>query len=322
MKFAPATRERMKARLAIGGLSKSGKSYTSLAILRGLVGDAGRIAALDTEGTLHAYAGKFPGTKQPAGFDAPADKPTHFSPEVYIDAITSAAAAGYDGFLVDSASPEWEGTGGILDIVDSSAGDVGGKFGSGWRKATPQHRRLIQAILACPMHLVVTLRQEDAYVMTDNKPERVGMKLIQGKRFEYEFNLVATMDLAHTLRVQHSLIDFMPNSTVIASPDGLVLGQQIRAWLDAGEREWVAPQFKRAFYVNDREVVSAGIDRDTYVRCLNLGAALDKAAGKGTTRAALAAIGHTSLADLTADEGAKFMIELSTKVETARAKGR
>jgi hypothetical protein len=317
MQFSPATRKKLKARLAVGGLSKSGKSMTSLALLRGIVGDEGRIAAVDTEGTLHAYAGKFPGSKQPKGFDVGAT--THFSPAVFIDALESAAKAKYDGFLIDSVSPEWEGVGGVLDIVDGSATDVGGKFASGWRKATPEHRKLIRTVLACPMHLIVTLRQDDAYVMTDNKPVRVGTKLIQGKRFEYEFNVVATMDLEHNFRVQHSLVDFLPNGTVIEKPDGLELGRHLRSWLNQGEEEWEAPVFKKSFYIAGREYISAGAEPETLKRVLNMGAALNKATKPGTAKALLAEVGVAKPEDLTEPQ-AKALLETMTKaVEAAEA---
>ncbi len=318
MSFQPATRKKVKARLAIGGLSKSGKSYTSLALLRGIVGPSGRIAAIDTEGTLGFYAGKFPGEKQPSGFDMQAVN--RFSPAAYIKAIDEAIAGRYDALLLDSLSPEWEGAGGILDIVDASATDVGGKFASGWRKATPEHRKLIQAVLACPLHLLVTLRQEDAYTMTDNKPTLVGTKLIQGKRFEYEFNLVATMDLEHNFRVRHSLIEFLPNGTVIQGPNGVELGQNIRSWLDEGDEEWAPPQYKKAFYIAGKEYISGGVERDTFTRLLNTGLALNKATKPGTAKAMLRDQGVANLEDLTEPQARELLQAMQARLEASEKK--
>lgn len=310
MPFKQASRKRVKARLAIGGMSKSGKSYTSLGIMRGIVGPEGRIAAVDTEnGGLSLYAG----TKVAGDFDV--QVLGHFSPDTYIRAIDEAIAGKYDGLLIDSLSHEWMGSGGILEMVDGAP--AGDKFFSGWKNATPKHNEFVRRLIAAPFHLIVTLRQKDDYVIETvngkNTPVKIGTELIQRKGTEYEFNVVATMDLNHTFRVQHSCIDFLPNGTVIERPDGIDLGTNIRKWLDQGDEDWQPPIFKKAFYVNDREVVSAGIDRETYVRISNAGVVLDKLTKSGTSKALLG----KKLADLSQNEGEQALAMLNEAVETA-----
>jgi hypothetical protein len=328
MAFVPATRKKVKARLAIGGMSKSGKSLTSLAILRGIVGPAGRIAAIDTEhGALSLYAGRFPGTKQPGGFDV--QEIEHFSPDKYIGAIDDAVKAGYDALLIDSCSHEWMGAGGILEMVDGATD----KFFTGWKAATPKHNAFVRALVASPLHVVVTLRQKAEYVIGQdangkNAPQKVGMQLVQREGFEYEFNAVGIIDLNHTLRFQWSAIDFLPNGTVVPAFEptmegALDLGGAIGAWLNQGDEEWTPPTFKKAFYVSGKEYLTSGIERETFVEALNLGTALDKLCKRGTAKALISATtGKANLADLTKEEAATLIEALRQAVATAEEAAR
>lgn len=313
MGYQAATRKRVKARLAVGGMSKSGKSLTSLALLRGIVGPEGRIAAIDTEnGALSLYAGRFPTVGQPTGFDV--QEINHFSPDRYIKAIDEAVKGKYDGLLVDSASHEWVGTGGILEMVDG----VTDKFFTGWKAATPKHNGFVQAFVSCPLHIIVTLRQKAEYIVDttggSNAPKKVGMALVQREGFEYEFNAVGTLDLEHNLRVQWSAIDFLPNGTIIPAfadfSECIAVGGSIRRWLDQGDEDWQPPQFKKAFYINGKEHISNGIERETYVKVLNLGAELDKLSKKrgGAKDLSLKVTGKGALDDLTELE-AKALVE-------------
>lgn len=321
--FVPATRKRVKARLAIGGMSKSGKSFTALQMMRGIVGAEGRIAAIDTEnGALSLYAGRFTSKRQPSGFDVM--QINHFSPDAYIAAMTEAVKGKYDGLIIDSLSHEWMGAGGVLEIVDAAPSND--KFFTGWKNATPKHNSFVQAMVALPMHLIVTLRQKDDYVIEkndkgQNAPVKVGTELIQRKGTEYEFNLVATMDLGHTLRVQHSCIEFLPNGTVIERPDGFALGSDLAKWLNLGDEEWTPPVFKKAFYIptvnGPKEVMSAGVERETYVRIAGLGAALDKATKQKTAKSLMT---HGVLADYTEEEAQAYMHALEARLEELKSK--
>lgn len=324
MAFAPATRQKAKARLLFGGMSKSGKSLSSLAIMRGIVGPEGRIAVIDSEnGATHLYAGRFPGTQQPTGFDV--DKITHFSPDKYISAINEAGKAGYDGLIIDSATQEWQGSGGILEIVDGASGD---KFFTGWKNATPKHNDFIRAIVQSPCHVIVTVRQKDDYIIgTDpngkNAPQRVGLALIQRKEFEYEFNAVGIFDIDHTLRFNWSAIDFLPNGTVVPAFDSdmlgaVALGQNLAEWLNTGDEAWTPPVYKKSFYVSGKEYISAGITQETFVKCLNLGTQLDKVSKRGAAKALIASTtGKSNLADLTKEESVVLVEALEVALDAS-----
>lgn len=307
--FKPATRKRVKARLALVGLSKSGKSLNALGIMRGIVGPEGRIAAVDTEnGALSLYAGRF------GSFDV--DELNNCSPDQYIKCIDAAAKGKYDGLVIDSVSQEWQA---ILELVDGQVD----KFFGGWKAATPKHNDFIRAIVAAPMHVIVTIRQKDEYVIGDgNQPRKVGLEPVQRKQFEFEFNAVMTIDLDHRIKVTHSAIEFMPNGSIIEPDvDPVELGGNIRTWLDDGDEDWVPPVFKKSFYVGEREYVSAGIERDTFIAILNSGNALDKATKKGAAKtAALGATGKTKLEDLTEEEGKEGLARIQEALVKVNAK--
>jgi hypothetical protein len=196
--FRPAIREQLKLRLALAGPSGSGKSFTALRLAFAL----GRVAVIDTE---HRAAEKYKGLAPdgvPWNFDV--CNLAHFDPLNYVEAIQ--AAAGYDVLVIDSISHAWDGVGGALDQVDKKGGN---KF-TAWKDVTPRHRRMVEAMLACPCHLIVTLRTKTEYVIEEQinragkivqVPRKVGMQPVQRAGMEYEFDLVADMDLEHNLRV-------------------------------------------------------------------------------------------------------------------------
>lgn len=319
MPFTPATRSKTKARLAFVGLSKSGKSLTTLGILRGIVGPEGKIAAVDTEnGALSLYAGRFPSAAQPSGFDVQNLQVT--TPDSYIKCIEEAARLKYDGILIDSVSQEWHT---ILEMVDGQVD----KYFTGWKNATPKHNAFIRAIVSAPMHIIVTMRQKDDYVIENkdgrNIPVKVGMEPVQRKQFEYEFNAVLTMDLDHTIRVTHSAIDFLPNGSIIPpmnnpATQAVELGSNIAHWLNMGEGEWTPPAYRKAFYVNDKEYISAGIERETFVALSNLGAQFNKKVkGKNAKQFVQEVTGKGSLADLTEEEGQSVGKKMKELVDAA-----
>jgi len=322
MAFKPATRKRVKSRLAIAGMSKSGKSLTSLGIARGIVGPEGRIAAVDTEnGALSLYAKRFPGTTQPEGFDV--QELTNCSPDAYIKAIDEAARAKYDLLLIDSTTQEWQA---ILELVDGNTD----KFFGGWKAATPKHNAFIRAIVSAPLHIIVTARMKDDYVIEQvngkSTPVKVGTEIVQRKQFEYEFNAVMTIDLDHTIRVTHSAIDFLPNGTLIPATtdinDMTVLGANIRRWLDDGDEEWTPPVYKKAFYINTadgvKEIQSNGIEKEQYILLGNRGAALEKVQKRGAAKLLVEKVtGKRTLADLTVDEADKAIAAFEAELEAA-----
>jgi len=229
--FTKATKKAVKARIAIEGPSGSGKTYTSLITGRSLAGPTGRIAVIDTEHrSASLYADEF---------DFDALELDSYDPQILIQALAAAAQAGYDVVIIDSLSHFWMGTDGMLEQVDRAAKrSAGGNTFGGWKEMRPVERRMIEAMLAYPGHLIATMRTKTEWVIEENErgkkvPRKIGLKAEQREGLEYEFTLVATMDQENTLVVTKSRCKAL-SGAVISKPDesfGRVLGD----WLEDGE---------------------------------------------------------------------------------------
>ena len=102
--IGPAVRREFKAKIAIDGPTGAGKTYTALAIARGLVGPKGKIGLVDTENrSASLYADQHT-------FDT-IDLAPPYDPRRYTGAILALVDHGCDVIIVDSLSHAWAGTG-------------------------------------------------------------------------------------------------------------------------------------------------------------------------------------------------------------------
>ena len=224
--FEPATKAGAKARIALTGPPGSGKTYTALALAFGL----GRgVVVVDTErGTASKYAGL-------NGWEFQRLNVHSYSPQSLVEILGAAAGQGFEVLILDSWSHYWEGIDGMLEQVDRRSG--ANKFTSGWKEMRPEERRMVDALLAFPGHLIVTLRSKVEYVIVENErgkkePRKVGLKPIQREGVEYEFDLVGDLDLDNKMTVSKTRMPELARR-IIPEP-GTELGEQIKAWLDDG----------------------------------------------------------------------------------------
>ncbi len=200
MAFKKATKEQGRLRLAVSSPAGAGKTFTALRIGRRLAEHyGGRVALIDTEhGSASKYADKF-------DFDADELHPP-FTPERYIQKIREAEAAGYKVLIIDSASHEWSGPGGCLEMVDAAARkDFKGNKWAAWSEVTPAHDMFIQAILTSGMHIIATLRSKTETAQTNEggraKVEKLGMAAIAREGTDYEFDIVGEIDTRHRMAI-------------------------------------------------------------------------------------------------------------------------
>lgn len=227
MAFIKATKAQAKARIALIGPGGSGKSYTAL-IIAGILGN--KVAAIDTErGSLSKYSDKF--NFDVSEFDS-------YNPANYIKAIEEAAAAGYDTLIIDSLSHAWAGKDGSLELVEKEKIKQRNENQyTAWRNVTPLHNRLIDAILQAPMHVIVTMRTKTEYVLESNEkgkmqPRKVGLAPIMRDGIEYEFDVVADIDIDHNLVVTKTRCDKLDG--YLANKPGSELANILKSWLSDG----------------------------------------------------------------------------------------
>lgn len=184
--FQKATRKKAKLRLALTGVSGSGKTYSALMLAKGL---GGKVACIDTEScsaSLYAHIMDFDVLE----LSAP------FSPERYIDAITQAEEAGYNTLIIDSMSAAWAGSGGVLEMVDDITKASKSKNSyMAWNQGSKEQEKLIQKILTSSLHIIACMRSKTAYELTDNgqgrkAPVKIGLAPVQRDSVDYEFQVV------------------------------------------------------------------------------------------------------------------------------------
>lgn len=260
-KFHPATKTRARARIAIIGPSGSGKTYSALAIAAGL---GKRVAVIDTE---RGSASKYAGLAGMPAFDV-LELET-FAPETYVAAIGAAGAAGYEVLVIDSLSHAWMGKDGALEQVDRAAkrSQSGNSFAA-WRDITPKHNALVDAMLASPCHLIVTMRAKTEYVMETNsrgkqEPRKIGLAPIQRDGMEYEFDVVGDITLDHELIISKTRCPAF-DGKVIRLP-GAPFGQSVAEWLSDG-----APMVQPTPVGNGAGLVTRAVDAENLKRAADL----------------------------------------------------
>lgn len=164
--FRPAVRENVSLLLSLAGGTGSGKTYTAMRLAKGMSGDK-PFCVIDTEaGRGKHYADEF-------RFDH-GDLAPPFNPARYLEAIKAADVAKYPVIVVDSASHEHAGDGGLLDMHEAELKRMGGGENvkmAAWIKPKGEHRDFVNGLLQIRAHLILCFRAE----------AKVEMKKIDGR---------------------------------------------------------------------------------------------------------------------------------------------
>lgn len=222
MQFKKAVRKRAKLRLALSGPSGSGKTYSALLLAKGL---GGRIAVIDTEhGSASLYSDL-------CDYDV-LELPPPYTPERFIEALRAAEKSKYEIVIIDSATHEWSGSGGCLEINERLAGaKYKGNTWAAWSETNPRHRSFIDAMLQSPCHVIATIRSKVETVQEGGKVRKIGMKDEQREGTDYEFTIV--LNIVHDSHLATASKD---RSGLFSDPHliGVETGQRLLNWLDSG----------------------------------------------------------------------------------------
>lgn len=210
-------------------------------IAKGLAGDR-KFCVIDTEaGRANFYADYFQ-------FDR-GDLRAPFNPQSYAAAIMAADAKNYPVIVVDSASHEWAGDGGILDMqedeLERMAGDNWQKREavkmSSWIKPKSLHKAFLQKLLQVRAHVILCFRAEQKIEMVKEGGKMIvrekqsptgldGWIPICEKNLPFEltasFLLLATAPgVPHAIKLPKQLQPFFPDGQVISEASGISLGE-------------------------------------------------------------------------------------------------
>lgn len=222
--FKKATKSQAKLRAAVFGPSGAGKTFTTLRLAAGL---GGPIAVIDTErGSASKYADRFQ-------FDV-LELPGK-TIDLYCEAIRAAAGAGYQVLIIDSLTHAWQEL--LVKIDQLARAKYKGNTWSAWSEGTPEQRKLVDAILGYPGHVLVTMRSKTEWAEEKDdrgrmKPVRVGMAPEQGKGIEYEFDLLLELNTDHIGTVIKDRSGKFQDRMV--EKPGEDLGRELAAWLSDG----------------------------------------------------------------------------------------
>lgn len=223
-----AQRKQSKLRIGLSSPSGAGKTYSSLLLAKGLVGDWSKIGLIDSENgraDLYSDLGEYNiiNLKPP------------FTPESYIEAIRAFENAGMEVIIIDSTTHEWEGEGGCLQLNERLAiAKFKGNTWSAWSETTPRHQRFLDAITASSAHIITTVRNKVETVMTEDKRvKKVGTKEVQREGFEYELTLNFNID-----RDSHQVVASKDNTRLFEGKDPFVIteetGKVLKEWVSSG----------------------------------------------------------------------------------------
>jgi hypothetical protein len=187
----PATRERTPLLVGLTGPSSSGKTYSALRLATGVQRVAGGdIYVIDTEArrALH-YADKF--KFRHLEFKAP------FGPLDYLAAVEHCASKGAQTIIIDSASHEHEGPGGVLEMHETEMRRLAALWKTSedkakmaaWQKPKSERRRLLNSLLQMPINFIFCFRAKEKIDLNGPKPRPLGWMPIAGEEFVYEMTL-------------------------------------------------------------------------------------------------------------------------------------
>lgn len=282
VRFGPAVRRNAPLLLALAGASGAGKTKSALQLAAGLEPDPARVFFIDTErgrGTHYVRTAEYPAGHvfQHAEMEPP------FSPERTMEAVDAAEAAGAGVVILDSASHEYAGEGGLQEIhdeiqirmaTDRETGEVRPWMlekvnATAWNEPKLRHRRMMSRLLRCRAHVIFCLRAEEKvrFVETETNGRKktsivpVGWVPIQEKKFIYEATLSLTLDPANPGRVDYKLPHKINEQHRPYFPEGELITQQagrlLAQWAAGGEPAPESATALNAVETPDRAVLAA-----------------------------------------------------------------
>lgn len=247
LSFQKAKREQVRIKVSIAGPAGSGKTMSALLMAYGLtraefpnLSEAEiweKIVVIDTENSSASlYVGKQVGATTIGEYNVINLTPP-FEPQVFVDAIHMAEQHGMNVIIIDSLSHAWAGVGGALDQQGAIAARSGNSW-TAWRSVTPQHNKLVDAMLQSPAHVIANMRAKMDYeqVTGDNGKKQVkavGMGVIMRDGIEYEFTCSFMLDYEHRANSTKDRTGLFDGKYFIIDPN---TGKQMYQWLSTGAK--------------------------------------------------------------------------------------
>lgn len=231
--FRPAMRAEAKPLIGLYAESGNGKTWSALLLARGFVGPNGNIGMIETEGGRgEANVGR-----APVGQYLVRPIRGSFSPEEYGKAISEAERAGLDALIIDSASHEWEGAGGVLSMAaDNQAAGTKGVLV--WQQPKILHQRhFMLRLMQTPIPLVIVCMRAkypmEQVINRKGEKEWTRSKVLEPKQADdilFEMFVHGWIDAEHKLHVTKYTLPELANVIANGEPISVQTGQRLAAW--------------------------------------------------------------------------------------------
>ena len=277
-----AERQNVKARIGLTGATNTGKTWTALLIAKGLLKSEGailpngdvdwsKICIIDTErkrALFYANNGVF-GKFMHIEFAPPYD------PESYIEAVSVAEQNGAKVIIIDSLSHAWNGTGGVLEIVNerTQASRSKNQFSEGWGGkdgGTALQNRMIDHIMSSKCHIIATFRQKMEYLIEKDENGKTavnkeGIKPVQRDDLEYEFDVTLKLHNDHTAEVIKNTLSFVDEKELKVTPVTEQFGDDLGSYLSSGvDAEKIKEDKRMALIKNIKELAKENPSLKTF----------------------------------------------------------
>jgi hypothetical protein len=260
MSFKKAERTQLYLRCALFGPSGSGKTMSALRMAKGIAEKMGvPFAVIDTEArSASKYADRIPFEVDDLG------KKTV---DHYIASMNEAAKSGYKVLVIDSLSHAWRELTEEVDRITQASSSKNSVLS--WGKVSPKQKRLVEAILNFPGHLICTMRSKTEWIIGEGKngktaPEKMGLAPEQGKGIEYEFDLLVELNQQHTATVTKDRTGKFQDEAI--EKPGEDFGAALYDWLMSGvavETETTLPTAKQIVSETDNNAAKPIKDSNT-----------------------------------------------------------
>lgn len=254
-----ATRQQAPVSVFIEGESGAGKTYSALLLARGLVGPGEKIGVIDTEGGRSLIYADDPDI---GGFEH-MDFRNPYSPERFIAAMQAGVAAGWKALLIDSASLEHDGEGGLLDMAEEEDARLTARNPQNkgisqqkWTKPKLAHKRFLNSATGLPCHVIMCFRQT---LTTDfeSKPPKTILTTVAEKNTKFALELhvhISADHKAHWSRIPKPYLPCINQDAPISVETGRLLANSANVGVPRK-----APPVETVIDDSDREMAIADI---------------------------------------------------------------
>jgi len=231
--FRPATRSEAKPLIGLYAESGCGKTWSALLLARGFVGPNGKIGMIETEGGRgEANVGR-----DPVGQFLVRPIRGDFSPMEYGKAITDAENEKLDALIIDSASHEWEGAGGVLAMAAQNLAD-GKKGVLVWQQPKINHQRhFMLRLMQTPIPLVIVCMRAKYPMVQIKGSEWARSTILEPKQADdilFEMFVHGWIDQDHKLHVTKYTLPELANVIEDDKRISIDTGRALAAWARGG----------------------------------------------------------------------------------------